>query len=279
MVESEIENSNLVHYPRPQIEIDPAKKIWRYMDLSKFVKMITSGAIWFSRSDLLGDQFEGSLPPKSRGKLEQVELGFSSLFAGISQLDITRLDSIELGNDDADEELIRRRKIREENRRSVFVNSWHANQHESAAMWKLYKSDVGVAIVSTVAKLQEVFSTIEDVVVDKVRYIDFEKENVLSYDDQRFPFLIKRMSFSHEREVRAIYTPNRFSSRYSPEELDAIRVLEGVTFSFPLSKLITEIKIDPDAPYWSLAMIEKLLEKWDLNIPVSRSDLLKDPVF
>src|SRR5215469_15260960 len=34
---------------------------------------------------------------------------------------------------------------------SYFVNSWHMNDHESAAMWKVYlKSNEGVAIQSTV---------------------------------------------------------------------------------------------------------------------------------
>jgi len=43
-------------------------------------------------------------------------------------------------------------------RRYVFVNPWHKNEFESAAMWKLYlKSEEGVAIRTTVERLKHAF--------------------------------------------------------------------------------------------------------------------------
>jgi hypothetical protein len=39
---------------------DPNVKIWRYMDFTKYVSMLVSGGLYFSRSDLLGDPFEAS---------------------------------------------------------------------------------------------------------------------------------------------------------------------------------------------------------------------------
>jgi hypothetical protein len=37
-------------------------KIWRYIDIVKFLSLLEKRALYFSRVDLLGDPFEGSLP-------------------------------------------------------------------------------------------------------------------------------------------------------------------------------------------------------------------------
>jgi hypothetical protein len=44
-------------FTKPQ---DPNVPIWRYMDFTKFVSMLENSALYFCRSDLLGDPFEGS---------------------------------------------------------------------------------------------------------------------------------------------------------------------------------------------------------------------------
>ena len=38
--------------------------IWRYMDFTKYVDLISTKELFFCRSDLLGDPFEGSSPAK-----------------------------------------------------------------------------------------------------------------------------------------------------------------------------------------------------------------------
>jgi hypothetical protein len=37
-------------------------KIWRYMDFTKFISVLDTQTLFFSRIDLLGDKFEGSVP-------------------------------------------------------------------------------------------------------------------------------------------------------------------------------------------------------------------------
>src|ERR1700730_7601931 len=37
-------------------------RLWRYMDLSKFVALIQTAKLHFARADTLGDPFEGSVP-------------------------------------------------------------------------------------------------------------------------------------------------------------------------------------------------------------------------
>ncbi|MFT6243773.1 MAG: hypothetical protein ACJA0U_000898 [Salibacteraceae bacterium] len=38
------------------------KKIWRYMDLPKFLDIVTSEDLYFSNCSAMSDQFEGMLP-------------------------------------------------------------------------------------------------------------------------------------------------------------------------------------------------------------------------
>ena len=39
----------------------PDELLWRYVDLSKYLSVLSGRALWFSRADLLGDPFEGSM--------------------------------------------------------------------------------------------------------------------------------------------------------------------------------------------------------------------------
>jgi len=44
------------------------------------------------------------------------------------------------------------------------INCWHMNDHESAAMWKLYlKSDEGIAIQSTYRKLKDAITDDDEI--------------------------------------------------------------------------------------------------------------------
>lgn len=41
------------------------KKIWRYMDFTKFASMLEKKELFFARADKLGDPFEGSYPKEN----------------------------------------------------------------------------------------------------------------------------------------------------------------------------------------------------------------------
>lgn len=48
-----------------QIRFDVPDKnatIWRYMDFTEFVDILSNGGLFFARVDKLGDDFEGSCP-------------------------------------------------------------------------------------------------------------------------------------------------------------------------------------------------------------------------
>jgi hypothetical protein len=93
---------------------DRNASLWRYMDFTKFIDLLERAQLFFARSDLLGDPFEGSLPPQHVAALSAVASQAGRPPAATTE--VTRLQSVL--------------------RYLVFVSCWHMNQGESAAMWK-----------------------------------------------------------------------------------------------------------------------------------------------
>src|SRR5215470_12532868 len=154
--------------------------VWRYMDFTKFVAMLEAKALYFARADRLGDSFEGSY---SRANM---------------------IGRPEVYKDKIPEEGLREiARIFSWMPKWTFISSWHLNERESAAMWKLYtRTDESIAIESTFAALRDCLPN--NVFLGLVKDIDYETEWVPE-GNFFYPFLHKRKSFEHEREVRAIW--------------------------------------------------------------------------
>ena len=104
------------------------------MGFAKFVDLLQRQALFFARADKLGDEFEGSWP---KAGLESRREAFKKL----------------VGHDIDGKTLSEFFKIQ---RKFTVVNCWHLNEHESAAMWKLYQpSGDGIAIRSTCGHLRK----------------------------------------------------------------------------------------------------------------------------
>jgi len=121
---------------------DPETKIWRYMDFTKLVSMIDKNALYFSAIDSLEDPLEGSLTEKN----VEDRRNFDKFLAQMEENNLLKRSTSKGFNiHEAMREL----------RKHMFVNCWHINEEESAAMWKLYlKSDEGIAIESTSKRLE-----------------------------------------------------------------------------------------------------------------------------
>ena len=106
---------------------DDEAKIWRFMDFEKFVDLISCRSLYFARVDRLGDPFEGSLLPE---KLLKADGDYSFLTAAQKE---------------------QQRSLGQDHRMRTVVSCWDLNEHESAAMWRLYMPEgKGLAIRSTV---------------------------------------------------------------------------------------------------------------------------------
>ena len=117
-------------------------KIWRYMDFTKFVSMLDTKSLYFTRIDLLEDKFEGSVPKSfyssmSSEKIEMLKAFYPKSYK--SRIKKSEKTALKKSKKNLEINLARRKW--------TFVNCWHVNEDESAAMWKLYlKSNEGVAI-------------------------------------------------------------------------------------------------------------------------------------
>ena len=222
--------------------------IWRYMDFTKFYFMIDSRALLFTNLSTLDDSFEGFIPkanlenwttfPEDMPEEEQKAKKW------IPEHD---LDAIKVA------------------KQCLYISSWHVNEYESTAMWKLYlKSNEGVAVKSTYNKLkQSLHLTEDDVHLGLIKYIDYNTYSLKS-NNLFNTALHKRKSFEHERELRAIILKNSDSPLFIPIDLEI---------------LMDRIYTPPTAKPWFRTLVERVLEKNNLDKKVVQSSLADDQLY
>ncbi len=227
--------------------------IWRYMDFTKYVDLISARELFFCRSDLLGDPFEGSSPAKHHERrIEEIRSQAKDFQREIAMYVLAGMDY----------------------RKYVYVNCWHMSEHESAALWRLYlKSDEGIAIQSTRSRFSSaVRGDKYGVWTVPVQYIDYFN------DDPPMPtrmaaFRYKRKSFEHEKELRAIIyadVEGEDGNRLEPPSKDGMRV------TVDLEGLIVAVHVAPTAPDWLYNLTSRVTHKFQVETPVLRSSLAGD---
>lgn len=229
----------------------PEIKVWRYMDFTKFVSLLDTESLFFSRSDLFDDPYEGA-----------------TSHANIKLRPIVYKDRIPA------EVLGRGAHDAERSKQWTYINCWHMNEYESAAMWKLYaQANEAVAIQSTFKLLQE--SLPDNVYLGVVNYIDYETE-WLPEGNTFWPYVHKRKAFEHERELRGVIQ----------DYLNENSIIAGMPnppygkcVEVPLSTLIQKVYISPTAPSWFADLVSAVVAKYGLAMEVSQSLMSKQPAF
>ena len=228
--------------------------LWRYMSFTKFVSLLTKRALFFARADKLGDPFEGSL--------SQLNVDFSPIInSGIP------LEQIKLLH-----EYIK------DKRRLVLVNCWHENEHESDAMWKLYAGHAeGLAIKTNFGSLKESLIGEEIVQVGRVTYVDYNT-TFIKENDPIAPFMHKRKSFEHEREVRAIIQKhNIVDGKIMVGGPDIFET--GTYCDVDTSKLVNQVIVPPYAEDWFTELVQATAVTYGLQAPVTKSSLASLPIW
>jgi hypothetical protein len=231
-------------------------KIWRYLDFTKFIALLDSQSLFFSRSDKLGDPFEGSYP---KGSIAIRENSYRNHFK----------------DSDLDKLLNLLRSASDTWRKFVTINCWHMNNHESAAMWKLYlKSNDGIAIQSTYQKLKKSIIDERDVFTGIVKYIDYEIE-VFKPGNLLIPFLFKRKSFEHESEVRAVtIIPSTINEKENGEPR-----VQGLNIKVNLNDLIENIYVSPNSQQWFVELVQSVINKFQYKFELLQSNLNATPLY
>ena len=228
------------------------------MDFTKFVSMLVHKGIYFSRLDKLGDSFEGSLP-----KLN------------VQDQKIIVPEELKTNPEHAQNYINSFKNIRQAIKRfrtSVFASTWHMAEHESAAMWKLYaRTEEAICVRSTFAKFENLLGS--DVFVGRVIYVDYDSYEI-PLGNILWPYVHKRKSFEHERELRALIPD--FTKGFSSE---VAQQPDGIWRDIDLNALIERVYIAPTAPEWFIHTVQETLKQFGHSFPVVRSTLDESPLW
>jgi hypothetical protein len=243
-------------------------RIWRYMDFTKFVSLLEEKSLFFCRADLLGDAYEGSYPESF---VEQHLKLFGCTKDAISPSAGKFLHF--LGSF----------------RKVIGISSWHVSPYESAAMWRLYlQNSEGIAVRSTYERLRaSIEPSCHRVHIGLVKYIDFKSYQLQSENLNFFePYLLKRLSYEHEREIRAIAVRAPASAKDGSytgalsEELHSKDPIPngGLKVECDVSKLIEAVHIAPSAPSWFYGLMQSVMSRYEINAELLQSQLSEGPL-
>ena len=222
--------------------------LWRYMELTRFLRLIDGRYLWFSRVDKFNDPLEGTLTdgeflykPESPDEPPTLRDATADPFAQAI-------------------------------RHTTYVNCWRMGENESMAMWDLYGKGTGVvAVTTTVGHLKRQLENDQrSVYIAEVRYVDWQASNALR---GMFDLITRKdSSYEHEGEVRLFFWNTaglRTDGAYSSDEIPP-----GLTFGINPQETLTQIWISPREHPSMKPLIEGLIARYGLRIPIKLSDRL-----
>ena len=233
-------------------------KIWRYISLPKFIDLLQSHTMFFTRGDVMRvlDKAEGTVFTKRSLEIHEILKQMKSDEVVVKHPNFSRTAGDLLESDRVINDFNEAIAIKQK-----FINCWHMNEDESFAMWKIYSDDFGVRIESTYQNLCDGFEDEkwgfynEDgknkIYIGEVDYIDRAKQTIPQ--DYGFrPYLNKGRQFSYEQELRCIIYDSKGQALNQRAKVN-------------LDKLINKICINPFAPSWFESSVKNLCEKYGFN--------------
>ena len=228
-----IKNENI------KLPLNDDVKIWKYLDLSKFLGLLLSQKLFMSRSDKFEDQYEGTFSEPSFDEINKLARDNPNFL-----------------------------NFYKTHREKVVISSWHINEYESFAMWQIFtQNSEGLAIQSTLGRLKNalVCESEHEQYIGEVNYIDYKKEYI-PFDNLFFPFLFKRKSFQYEGEIRIITDTTNTN----------LKIYEGIKIDINVKSLIEKIYIHPKSENWYKNLVIELVQKLGFEIEIEKSDLESD---
>ena len=241
--------------------------IYRFQTLPKFLFLIETSQLHFTRADKFNDKLEGSLPEENIIIRNQKNMDLPIKVREIFE------KSEKYSN--------------EMNKRFFFINSWISRKIPEY-MWDKYSDkQYGIAIKSSIKKLKDsITEDVENAVyLGKTKYIDYRKD-ILSGKHHIEVFLHKDISFQPENEIRAIiqkYCLNVNGEKFildpnydklpniSSVDYESNHYENGFNIRIKPEVLIEKIIISPNASQWYVDLIKNILKRYELNKPISSS--------
>lgn len=232
---------------RPHVHPDapmPEAKLWRYMPLDKFEKMLVQRGIFLSRADKFPDPLEGTISVANKILRDEVYRDDPKMARAFSQFSNALADM----------------------KKWTYVSCWRVDEHESPMCWSKYNADV--AIQTTYRKIAHYTQC---VFCSGVRYVDF-KDTWVFEGSSLMPFTHKdREQFEWEQEFRIIMQdfPKKDPAFDQTEfyECEKQNPKIGIVLQVDLLTFIEQISIAPNAGEESRQRIETLALEHGLNYP------------
>jgi len=248
--------------------------VWRYMPFSKFISLLTYGALWFPKLNILQDQYEGTMPHLVKEMMDQKH---DSMKKGFHPSLHSQFDNMAARNV-------------EDSRELIVANSWFLNESESKTMWTDYgEGNDSVAIKSTVGRLTANIAVPNDTHVThigRVKYVDFNNHSMSDYEANQGieRAFLKDKGFQHEEELRiatmSFKTVNCIrpdGERYTAQEVKGKNMnnfdFPGLYIMINFPELVSSIVIHPESESWLLPTIKRVMKLSNLNVPVALSEL------
>jgi len=243
------------------------KKIWRYMDFTKFLDILDRKALFFPTAYKFDDPFEGSYT--------QADIDYRN--ANIDKFFIPETWNLipRAGVEQRWSKICRKKK------KLVAISCWSMDEDESAALWKIYCSgQEGIAIQSTIGRLKESLKQEQRAIfIGKVNYINYKKQLEPQTEiDLLRPFVYKGVSFQYEKEVRAVIDFPPVVIRNNT--IKPRRMIGGYYATVNPDLLIESVFISPLSPKWKKKLVKSVLLKYELKKKeVTQTDLSRNTLF
>jgi hypothetical protein len=234
-------------------------QIWRYFSFPKFVNWLTTNALYFTRLDQFDDRLEGVLLESAIAKMENVKAHdlltllwphFEPELHGDQLPKMLSVTPADISASDYMKKLFQ----------GGYASCWCCHEHESFAMWKVYlNGEQGVAVRTTVNTLKAAMQVPTGFKLTDNRVDYYAEQNQTGNIFN--PIFYKRPYFNFEQEYRFfLFGPNKYT---------------GILVPTSPADAIQEIRIQATAPEWFSETLTELLDRFYLNLPVTRSDLYR----
>lgn len=244
---------------------NPNDKLWRYMDLSKFISMLIHKELYFASADTFDDPFEGA-----KGVIERKNR-WNDFYLNFFREAILTAPGVELSKLSNEEIESNAKRLLSEidlsgeaDRKYTYMSCWYNSEYESEAMWKLYSMNVtdAVAVQTTVKHLYEALDRDPCIDIGKVRYIDYCKQ----FAPINGAYWYKRKAFEYEKEVRAVLKKRGNTNI-------------GVSMPVNIEILIDCIFISPYASKWFEDVVRSVTDKYGIKKPIKHSEMIEKPFY
>lgn len=246
-------------------EPSPDNLLWRYMDLAKFISLISRKELFFATASSFEDIFEGAKGvEENKDKWDSFYVDFFKQAVATAPGRDPSNNTEEKLTEEAKRLLDEIEKTGQKTREYTYINCWHLNNYESEAMWKLYSKDYAnaIAIQTTTKSIYEAIDKDPYISIGKVKYIDYKK----TFASINGAFWYKRKSFEYENEVRLITTKINSSNK-------------GIYIPVNIDKLIEKIYVSPYASEWFYDVVNSVVKKYGVKAAVTRSTMKEKPFY